>query len=173
MAERAAEMTSDVAPVCIDLQCSPALEQVSAIRSFLKNYCGPLLKDADLVDRMAIAIHELLENASKYSARGWARLCVAVNQSDGSDPELSIKVFNIPAAEHVEGLRSIVAKVMRAADPQEAYQDVMAASVQRSEGSGLGLARIRAEAGMKLSLTFQEEYACIEAVAVGTAKGPS
>lgn len=163
-------MTDEAAPVCLDLQCSPALEQVSSIRMFLENYCAPLLNDRDLVDRMAIAIHELLENASKYSARGWARLCVAVTPAS-SGPKLSIKVFNVPAAAHVEGLRAIMADVMRAADPQEAYQDVIAASALRSEGSGLGLARIRAEAGMSLSLTFEEEYACIEAVVVDTERG--
>lgn len=160
-------MTDQSAPVCLDLQCSPALEQVSAIRTFLENYCAPLLNDADLVDRMAIAIHELLENASKYSARGWARLCVAFKPGSAG-PQLSIKVFNVPAADHVEGLRAIMADVMRSADPQEAYQDVIAASVLRAEGSGLGLARIRAEAGMSLSLTFEEGYACIEAVPAGT-----
>src|SRR3954466_1978692 len=61
---------TELHPTLLDLSFTPCLEQVSTVRRFLEDYYQPLLNDPDLLCRMAIAIHELLENASKYSARG-------------------------------------------------------------------------------------------------------
>ena len=152
---------TDLQPTLLDLSFTPCLEQVSTVRRFLEDYYQPLLNDPDLLCRMAIATHELLENASKYSARGASRLQVSVTQN-GRGKELSVKVSNIPAPEHIGDLRATVASPEDAA---EAYQLHMVAAALRGEGSGLGLARIRAEADMTLALTIDATYACVEAVA--------
>jgi hypothetical protein len=148
----------------LDLSFTPCLEQVSTVRRFLEDYYQPLLNDPDLLCRMAIATHELLENASKYSARGTSRLQVCVIQN-GRGKELSVKVSNIPSPEHIGDLKATVAGVTSPEDAAEAYQLHMVAAALRGEGSGLGLARIRAEADMVLALTIDATHACVEAVA--------
>ena len=130
----------------LDLSFTPCLEQVSTVRRFLEDFYQPLLKDPDMVCRMAIATHELLENAAKYST-------------------LSVKVSNVPSPEHIGDLKATVQGVTGPEDAAEAYHLHMVAAAIRGEGSGLGLARIRAEAEMTLALTVDETCACVEAVA--------
>ena len=150
----------------LDLSFTPSLQQVSTVRRFLEEFCQPVLNDPDMVCRMAIATHELLENASKYSVEGAApsRLQVSIHRN-GHGKELSIRVSNVPAPEHVGDLKATVAGVTEPEDAAQAYQLHMVAAAIRGEGSGLGLARIRAEAEMSLALTMNEPYACVEAVA--------
>lgn len=162
----------ELEPALLDLSLTPCLEQVSTVRRFIEDYYQPLLNDPDLLCRMAIAIHELLENASKYSARGASRLQVSVSQN-GRGKELSVKVSNIPAPEHISDLRATLAGVTGPEDAAEAYQLHMVAAVLRGEGSGLGLARIRAEADMVLGLTIDATHACVEAVAMFDEGGKS
>jgi hypothetical protein len=156
---------TDLQPTLLDLSFTPCLEQVSTVRRFLEDYYQPLLNDPDLLCRMAIATHELLENASKYSAQGASRLQVSVAQN-GHGMELSVKVSNFPAPEHIGDLKATVAGVTSPEDASEAYQLHMVAAALRGEGSGLGLARIRAEADMTLVLTIDGNVACVEAVAM-------
>ena len=149
----------------LDLSFTPCLEQVSTVRRFLEDFYQPLLKDPDMVCRMAIATHELLENAAKYSTRGGAsRLQVGVSE-DGRRKTLSVKVSNVPSPEHIGDLKATVQGVTGPEDAAEAYHLHMVAAAIRGEGSGLGLARIRAEAEMTLALTVDETCACVEAVA--------
>lgn len=150
----------------LELAFTPSLEQVSTVRRFLEDFCQPVLNDPDAVCRMAIATHELLENASKYSAKGAppTRLEVSIHQN-GHGKVLSVKVSNVPAPEHLGDLKATVAGVTGPADAAEAYQLHMVAAALRGEGSGLGLARIRAEAEMTLALTITDTFACVEAVA--------
>jgi hypothetical protein len=160
-------------PTLLDLSFTPCIEQVSTVRRFLEDYYQPLLNDPDLLCRMAIATHELLENASKYSSHGASRLQVAVIEN-GHGKELSVKVSNIPAPEHIGDLKATMAGVTSPEDAAAAYQLHMLAAALRGEGSGLGLARIRAEADMTLALTMNDNYACVEAVAtIGSAGGKS
>jgi len=155
---------TETQPMLLDLSFTPSIDQVSTVRRFLEDYYQPLLNDPDLLCRMAIATHELLENASKYSARGASRLQVQVLEN-GHGRELSIRVSNIPAPEHIGDLKATMAGVTNPEDAAEAYQLHMVAAALRGEGSGLGLARIRAEAEMTLALTMEDCYACVEAVA--------
>lgn len=159
-------------PTVLDLSFTPCLEQVSTVRRFLEDYYQPLLNDPDLVCRMAIATHELLENATKYSARGASRLQVSVSQN-GRGKELSVKVSNVPAPEHIGDLKATMAGVTSPEDAAEAYQLHMVAAALRGEGSGLGLARIRAEADMVLALTIDATHACVEAIAMFEEGGKS
>ena len=69
----------DLDPARLALSCAPGLEQVSTVRRFLEDYYQPVLEDPDLLCRMALTAHELLENAAKYSACGACRLELSVS----------------------------------------------------------------------------------------------
>lgn len=154
----------------VDLAFQPQLDQVSMVREFLESYFEPALNDPDLLSRMAIAAHELLENAAKYSAGGFSRLRIGLK--NGTNPmSLSVSVSNVAAPEHVEGLKHTVQELTEAADPSITYLAYLARAAKRREGSGLGLARIRAEADMTLMLHFKDGRVCVEALAPLARKG--
>ena len=148
----------------IDLSFRPELDNVSAVREFLERYYSPLLQDQDLVGRMAVAVHELLENAAKYSKGGPSRLRVGSRGTNGATM-LSVSVSNVAAREHVDGLMHTVKELGEGENTAEVYQCFLARAARRKKGSGLGLARIHAEAEMTLTVSFQGDHVCVEAVA--------
>ena len=76
----------------VDLSFRPCLESVSAVRRFLEVHYGHLACDAQLISRMAVTVHELLENAAKYSSGGGSRLRVEVDPA--APRAVSISVIN-------------------------------------------------------------------------------
>jgi hypothetical protein len=148
----------------VDMSFRLRLEQVSTVREFLENYYQPLLRDADLVCRMAVAAHELLENAVKYSGGGVSRLQVQVRGVAPSGT-LSVRVWNVARTDLIDELKLTVDELSNADSPFAIYQTYLARAAKRREGSGLGLARIRAEAEMTLSLDIRDGCVCVEAVA--------
>ena len=153
----------------VDLSFRPCLESVSAVRRFLEVHYGHLTSDAQLISRMAVTVHELLENAAKYSTGGGSRLRVEV---DPATPRaLSISVVNQADPRHIPGLRETIDELSAAADPSDVYQRYLLRAATRDEGSGLGLARIFVEADMSVKLELSDDVICVKAVATLPAGG--
>ena len=67
---------------------------------------------------------------------------------------------------HRPDLKAIIAELSEAPNPFDVYMRCMMRAANRSEGSGLGLARIFVEADMRLKLELSDACICIEAVAI-------
>jgi hypothetical protein len=148
----------------VDLACEPDLEQVSSVREFVESYYKTVIHDGDVICRMAVAAHELLENAAKYSKGGLSRLRIQIR--GGAKPRLlSVSVSNLADPARIDELKVAIAELGSTADASETYQDHLSRAALRTDGSGLGLARIRAEADMTLVLEFQGDQVCVKAVA--------
>jgi len=156
----------------LDVSLSPTMEQISSVRRFLEEYCQPMVGDCDLVSRMVIAAHELLENAAKYSRHAPVRVQVQVAPHPLGQ-SLSVRVWNIPAAEHLDALMANVRAIADADDPDLTYRELMVASTLLTQGSGLGLARIRAEEEMVLSVTREDPFAVVQATGRTIASPPA
>jgi hypothetical protein len=153
----------------VDMSFRPCLESVSAVRRFLEVHFGHLACDAQLISRMAVTVHELLENAAKYSTGGGSRLHVEV---DPAVPRaLSISVVNQADPRHIPGLRETIDELSSAADPSDVYQRYLLRAATRDTGSGLGLARIFVEADMSVQLELSDDSICVKAVAMLPAGG--
>jgi len=151
----------------VDLACEPDLEQVSSVREFVESYYKTIIHDGDVICRMAVAAHELLENAAKYSTGGLSRLQIQIR--GGDDPRLlSVSVSNHADPARIDELKVAIAELGSTADASETYQSYLSRATLRKDGSGLGLARIRAEAEMTLVLEFQGDQVCVKAVASPT-----
>ena len=148
----------------LDLSFDPALDQVSTTRHFVEAYCAPLVEDVDLLGRVAMATHELLENAAKYSSRGLVRLQLDLSR-EAEGQTLSVSVSNCPSVEHLAVLETNFRAMSVDNDPHLAYQALLIASTIRTDGSGLGLARIRSEGDMAISLVAKDGFATITASA--------
>jgi hypothetical protein len=147
----------------LELSFEPCLESVTALRRFLEVHYGRLDCDARLISRMAVTVHELLENAAKYSSGGGSRLRVEV---DPARPRtLMVSVANHADPRHLPGLQETIAELSSAEDPLDVYQRYLLRAATRDEGSGLGLARIRVEADMSVAIEYQDNTICIRAAA--------
>jgi len=156
----------------VDLSFEPRLDSVTAVRRFLEVHYRRLIPDADaeLVDRMAVTVHELLENAAKYSVGGGSRLKVELNPLVPRG--LSISVVSQADPRHLPGLQETLAELAAAHDPIEVYQRYLLRAATREEGSGLGLARIVVEAEMTVGVELRDDRICITAVAAPTTGTP-
>jgi two-component sensor histidine kinase len=133
---------------------------VSIVRRFVEESFEKLVGDRDAVHRVSLAVHELLENAAKYAVGARTGLAVRFEISGAA---ASITVTNEATPEHIARLRACVAEIQAAADPFVHYQDLMRKSVGVERESGLGLARVRAEGELNLSLGIEGSMVTITA----------
>jgi hypothetical protein len=134
---------------------------VSPTRRYVQRMLECLVEDKELVQRGALAVHELLENGAKYAPVG-AHIDLSL-ALEGDDPALVIRMTNPTSPAHVDRLKQYVAEIQGAADPNALYVEMMCRNPYDESVSGLGLARIRAEADMSLDLLFAAETATIVA----------
>jgi len=140
----------------------PTVPLISSTRRFSADLLASVLKDPDCTSRVTLTIHELLENTLKYSTDGQALLHVTVANVEGGGRRVEIVARNRATPEQAEDLRRRIHALAEAPDPMALYVDLMRESAQRS-GSGLGLARIRAEAEMDLSWAREGDAVVVSA----------
>lgn len=157
-------MAAGSAPTNLELHFQPTVELISTTRRFVCAFFEPFIEDRDVVSRIGLATHELLENVLKYAADG--RTVTRVNLHEGGDTRtLSIETTSSITAERRAGLEEIFTDMANASDALSYYQLSMGRARHRRYGSGLGLARVWAEAEMKLSIDFVGDSVTIRAVA--------
>ncbi len=155
-------LTNDDSIAYLELRFSPSVELISLVRRFVFDFYRQLLDDEDAVSRVAVATHELLENAVRYSTDGAATVRIDVEPSQ-PQRRLTIRIENHADAAHRAALRAIFDELHGADDPHEHYRVMMHRNARRTDGSGLGLARIRAEAEMTLSCEIDDDVVRIVA----------
>jgi hypothetical protein len=143
-----------------ELNFRPNFELITIVRRFVSDFYDRMLDDADGVSRVALATHELLENAVKYSSDGATSLSIRVDH-EGAESVVSIRISNRATKENLEALSAMFEEMARAPDPFQHYQAVMERVAKRKEGSGLGLVRVRAEGEMTMSHTIDDDCVCI------------
>jgi hypothetical protein len=138
---------------------------VSITRRFVEQAMEKLVDDADAVFRVAMAAHELLENAAKYAANRQACLALRLEPSLTGGRQAVLTMMNQTSAAHIERLRQNFAEMNTREDPYEYYFELMRRNAGDALTSGLGLARIRAEGEMKLAFDTVGTQVLIRATA--------
>lgn len=133
-----------------ELSFRPNARLVSDVRRFTTGFLSKLLADDDVAVRVAVASHELLANAVRYSSDGETTLRVVVDRS-AQGFRVAIRTENSADGPHVTALEKAVRAAAKAEDLNGFYQDCLTATAKRAKGSGLGLARVRAESEMSLA----------------------
>lgn len=156
-----------------ELNFKPNVQLVSVVRRFVTEFYQRFLNDPDGTSRVALATHELLENAVKYSRDGETTIRIEVAQNE-TPKRVSIQLRNRAELAHIAAIREIVDGVSRADDATAFYHQLIATKAKKkAAGSGLGLARICAEAEMKINYDVQGDTVLIEASTVMTEGGKS
>jgi hypothetical protein len=139
-------------PAQFALRFRPNAELVQVVRRFVSDFYEEILHDPDGVSRVALATHELLENAVKYSNGGHTHLTIEVLHQ-GEVSRVAIRISNRSTPENIEVVSSLFDEMRTIEDPFEHYQRAMRRSAKRVDGSGLGLVRVRAEGEMTMRHT--------------------
>jgi len=138
----------------------PSVDLISSTRRFVNELLDSMLTDPDASSRVALTIHELLENTLKYSTDGHVQLGVAV-EGDSGQRRVEVRSSNRATPEQMAELRRRIDALKNVADPMGLYVSMMVESTRRN-GSGLGLVRIRVEGEMQLTYVIEGDQVTIK-----------
>ena len=146
--------TDETSQRLVQLRFKPLWRYVDQVREFCGAFAESTFEDDALGHRVRLTVHELIENAIKYSPQNdRASLGLSIECTDSS---VEIRVTNTAQPEHAGRLRQALA-ALRELEPEAAYAKAMRRALTLPENeSGLGLARIQHEASMSLSVEIDE-----------------
>jgi hypothetical protein len=146
----------------IKLQISPAWEHVNATREYFVTVLSHTLADAAIASQIALAAHELIENAIKYSASDKGKIRVQVEERSRA---VVVTVENDARRQDIANLLTEISAVAETKDPMAYYRSKIEHAVQRTDGRNcLGLARIRFESQMTIKWTISGTRVRISAI---------
>ncbi len=124
------------------------------IANWLMDFCQMTVGDRETTSRMHLAAHELVENVLKYGSSPTIGLEFAVeSRNEESIVRLSTKNAADPA--QLEEVSRRVSALKLASDPIAYYDQLVRSTAPLDGPSGLGLARIRAEAGLSIDCAIE------------------
>lgn len=145
-------------PVVLYLRMDPSWVFVDDIRRFVESFCAAACPGAEREEQLALAAHELVQNAISYASAPGVDLRLAV---DHEAKRVRVSVSNVVRPEQVKVLRERLAALCAHPDPLAAY---LAAMRENPEGrGGLGLPRIRYEAALDLDVTHEDGRVTVHA----------
>lgn len=147
----------------VELSFAPSWDLISDVRRFVSVFYERMLQQTDAASRVALAVHELLENATKYSTDGVAHMRLEVGE--GEPPSaLLVRIRNRSSSEEIDQLREQFALMAAGGDPVDYYHQLIRTRALNRDRAGLGLARIQAEAEMKLGYEINDDWVSIQGV---------
>jgi anti-sigma regulatory factor (Ser/Thr protein kinase) len=146
------------------LSFSPNVSLVSTVRRFVGDFYRQIISNQEITSQLAVATHELLDNAVLYSHDGNSSIRVGV-RIEPNGTRVTIDTRNRASADNIGSVRKSLDALAAAPDASAHYQALMRSSANRADGSGLGLARVRAEADMAIKYEIEDDWVHLHASA--------
>ncbi len=146
-------------PIVLFMRMNPPWVFIDEIRRFVEAFCSCACRGKEREAQLALAVHELMQNAIANATTADIELSLAV---DTSRDLVTVTVTNRCSPESAAGLEQRIAKMNEEPDPMRYYVRVMAESPADVRG-GLGLARVRCEADLELHASFDGERIAVVA----------
>jgi len=143
----------------VEVGFSPTISLISLVRTFVSDFYARVLS-GNVCEMVAMATHELLENAVKYVTDDRATLRVDVENHESWD-RVQVRIRNRSTPVNIASLRAVMGRINETTDYMAHYVTLMRETSKREHGSGLGLARIRAEGGMELTVDVDGDLVSI------------
>ncbi len=137
----------------MELKFGPNWDYISTVRNFIINFLAITLSDKKRADRIAMAVNELVENATKYSDIDGIEIKLQVLNASN---DIHVIVRNHTTEKCVRYLENIINEI-NTLPPLEAYITRMQESSKKpDEKSMIGLARIRYESNAMIRMESDE-----------------
>lgn len=143
-----------IAEASVTIDFPPSMAAVDRIIRWLSELCYLSPGDLDVTSRMELAIYELVENTVKYGTDSKVSVKVSVEDTEAGKL-LKLSTHNQAAPERLGSAVRILTDLRETADPIAYYDQLILESAPRQGMSGLGLARIRAEAELELDFAVE------------------
>ena len=149
-------LSTDSAPNrLVFMRFRPTWVYIDGIREFCRFFCETTFGDGDIADRVQLVIQELLENAVKYSAD--KSVCDVEFSIEADAQSFAIAVRNYPSPDAAEKLKAELS-LQSSMGAEEAYAFALRRAATLEAGAGrMGLARLRLEGGMNLSILTEPD----------------
>lgn len=129
------------------MRMSPPWVFIDEIRRFVGSFCACACPAAARDEHLALAVHELVQNAVTCCDAAPVELSLEV---DVPADRVSVQVSNACTAEEAAALKQRIDRMNREPDALRSYFLTMSES-RAAERGGLGLARIRFESQLELA----------------------
>jgi hypothetical protein len=150
-------MTPMYLPSRFELKLGLRVEMITMIRKFIESLYGQMF-DSEMVSRVGLAVHELMDNAARCARSGEVTMTIEV-----TDSAVQVCTANRAQPRDIASLTRAMAELESQADAFTYYLELMKRTACRKHDSGLGLGRIWAEANMKLSYETNADMVSIRA----------
>ena len=134
------------------------LDQVPEVRRFTERMLR-WIPDPDVSARLAMATHELFENAVKFADDGVASLRVEVARAPSIRARITTR--NRAKRADLDTLQQLSTRLRDASDPMEFYVQLMKDAPDAR--GGLGIGRVAAEGDMRVAMELENEHVVINA----------
>ena len=140
------DRTRTGAPIQLFIRMNPPWVFIDEIRRFVESFCSCAQLGPDREAQIALAVHELMQNAVPHARGQEVELDLEVDPRVGL---VTVRVTNECAEEEYANLRTRVEAMYREPDALRDYLRTMKEHPTTARG-GLGLARVRFEAQMDI-----------------------
>jgi two-component sensor histidine kinase len=148
----------------LELRLETDKADASLVRRFVAGHYECVLHDDDAAYRLGMAAHELIENAAKYATDQRARLRIERRREGDDEESVALSIQNTTAPVHAARLAGTLQEMEACEDAGQYYRTLMRQSAKRrGPAGGLGLARIRAEGQMTITVAREGDEVCVRA----------
>jgi anti-sigma regulatory factor (Ser/Thr protein kinase) len=146
-------------PVYLMLRMKPPWVFIDEIRRFVESFCACAATGANRESQLALAVHELMQNAVPHSHDQEVDL---VLQVDAEGDRVEVAVTNSSTEPEYRAIQDRIEKMNSEPDALRHYVTAMKESPSSVRG-GLGLARVRFEAQLDLSVSRTPGHVTVHA----------